>query len=105
MTFFRVTIMTKMERNHTISVAREAISGCSGWVVNHTLFSNTAANINFELPLEMTGRFIDFLEAAGFSPNIEGDLPQGDKGDIRGNLSLTFLHNDPDFKRDVPAFG
>jgi hypothetical protein len=94
-----------MERNQALSAASEVISGCGGWIVDHALFSNMAANINFEPPLAATAQLIERLEKAGFSPKVEGDLPEGDTGDIRGCLMMSFLHDEPDLKRDVPAFG
>lgn len=105
MKYLRITMMTKIERNQAITSARETISDNGGWVVSHTLLSNSAANLNFELPLAKTETFIESLRTAGFSPDIDGDMPSGDEGDVRGNLMMTFLHNEPDLKQTVPAFG
>lgn len=45
------------------------------------------------------------LEALSFHPMIEKELPGEAGRDIRGQISLTFIHDDPDLKRDVPTFG
>lgn len=88
-----------------MSLAQRAVTGCGGWIVNHLLFSNMTANITFELPSERTVPFVQKLKDSGFSPAIEGAPQLGGGGDVRGMLVLTFLHDDPDLKRDVPAFG
>ncbi|MEH6632789.1 MAG: hypothetical protein V7776_18375 [Halopseudomonas aestusnigri] len=105
MTFFRVSIMTSMERNAAISKVSDAISNSGGWIVNHTLLSNVAATLNFELPSEETEGLLLHLEELSFHPDVDGDVPQGKEGDLRGQITLTFIHNNPDLKRDVPAFG
>ncbi len=103
--FFRVSIMTSMERNEAISKVSGAISNSGGWIVNHTLLSNVAATLNFELPYAQVKNFLSHLEEFSFQPDVDGDIPQGKEGDLRGQVTLTFIHNNPDLKRDVPAFG
>ncbi len=102
---FRIEIITKMERNQAISLIREAISASEGWIVTHQLFSNLSASIVFEMPYDEAEGFLSRLNEAGFSPATEKGIPKGKGDDIRGVLSLTFIHDEPDMKRDVPAFG
>jgi hypothetical protein len=103
--FLRISGVTTKDRNLALSELREAISGHGGWIIDHALFSNAAANINFEIPLEAAGRFVEALSDTGYSPKIKDGLPVGDGGDIRGSLQVTFLNDGPDMKRTVPAFG
>lgn len=105
MKFLRIAIVTNIERHQALSAADKVLSRHGGWVVDHALFSNIAANVNFELPLERAGPFVEALQEVGFTPSIEGDLPTGDTGDIRGCLQFTFLHDEPDLKGAVPPFG
>ncbi len=105
MQFIRMTIFTTMERNRAISVVSDALSLNGGWIVNHTLYSNMAATINFELPIEAIEQFKETLVEGDLSPKIEGSLPKGRGKDVRGNLSITFSHDEPDMRRDVPSFG
>ncbi len=49
--------------------------------------------------------FFGELKEAGFNPKLQDALPAGGAGDIRGSISVTFLHDEPDLKRDVQAFG
>ena len=61
--------------------------------------------MNFELPIRATEKLLANFEAAGFHPSVQGQPPIGQVGDIRGSVALTFIHQDPDLRRDVPAFG
>lgn len=83
----------------------EAINAAGGWVVTHQFFSNRLASIAFELPA---------CELAAFAAAL-GDLgvtlhqPVPDRGteatEITAQLSITFVQDGPDIRRDVPAFG
>jgi len=109
MKFLRISIFTAMERNEAISRVRQVIGACGGWIVDHALLSNLAATINFEVPAGNAGAFVAKLREAEFKPEIDGDLPRGDKGgeagDLRGQVSLSFIHQEADMRRDVPPFG
>ena len=105
MTFLRINIITTMDRNQAILVSTDQISRCGGWIIYHALFSNMAANVNFELPLSNTEICIQGLEASGFKLSFYGELPTGNEGNTRGCLSFTFLQNEINLKRDVRAFG
>jgi hypothetical protein len=105
MKFLRISIHTAIECNEALSKVREAIGGCGGWIVDHSLFSNALATVNTELPPSKTELFIGKLEDATFHPRIDVEVPEGEEGDLRVQVQLTFIHQDPDLKRNVPAFG
>lgn len=104
MAFLRLSLYTAMDRNEAIARVREAIVGCGGWIVDHALFPNLSATINMELPGHSVDRSIVRLEDADLDPRIDGDLPEDIGGDLRGQVTLTFIHQNPDLKRDVPPF-
>ncbi len=105
MSFLRISIHTSIERNNAVTKVREAIGECGGWIVSHSFFSNLMATINFEIPMNNAELFIVKLKEVDFNPDIESEIPEGGKGDLRGQVTLSFLHQDPDLKRDIPAFG
>lgn len=105
MSFIHISIVTTIERNDSISRTREAIGRSDGWISDHTFLSNMATTINFELPVTGTESFVCELERVGFQVTVEGDVPKGDEGDLRGQILFTFVHQEPDLKREVPAFG
>ena len=101
----RFSIVTRMDRNLAISKVCEAISTSGGWIEDQFFFSNKAATIRFEMPFPSTGILQSRLLEEGLKLHAEGELPSGDAGDFRGAISLTFVHQEPDLKRDVPPFG
>lgn len=103
--FLSVSIMTKIERNDAIARISSAISANDGWIVNHTLFSNIAATINFEFPANNTDSLLINLKQSSFDPQLDREMPDLVEGDLRAQISITFLHDQPDLKRDVPTFG
>lgn len=105
MAFLRIEIATRIERNQALTLISELISGADGWIVSHQLFSNLSATINMEIPASGVEGFVSRLKEAGFVPQVQGELPAISHGDVRGCVALTFIHDEPDMKRDVPAFG
>ena len=105
MKFLRVSIFTRMDRNEAIAKVNEVIGECGGWIVNHALFSNLMITINFELPSDQAVSFIENLDHMKLSPEVEYGMPEVKEEDLRGQIMVSFIHNDPDLKRDVPAFG
>jgi hypothetical protein len=101
----KVEIITAIDRNEALSIVRKALASSGGWIIDHALFSNLTATISFELPLGKTRKLVAALENAGLSTKVEGGLPKTGEGDTRGAIHLTFLHDERDLKRDVPAFG
>lgn len=101
----RFSILTRMDRNVAISKVCEAITNSGGWVEDQFFFSNKAATVRFEMPLGAIGKFQSMLLDEGLKLYAEGEQPSGDSGDFRGAISLTFVHQEPDLKRDVPPFG
>lgn len=99
----RLQIISHSGRNHAISLITSSITGCGGWVIDHHLFSNMAASINFECPGAALTLLVEELTANSLSPDVVGDLPKT-PDDVRCCLTITFIHDDPDMKRDVPAF-
>jgi hypothetical protein len=94
-----------VERNLAISIVRDTILKAGGWIVDHHLFSNIAATINFKIASKSLHVFENTLAHEGFQVFIEGEVPDEDAGDLLASVSLTFLHEEPDLKRDVPPFG
>ena len=105
MQFMRFELITSMERNAAISLVRDAISKASGWIVNHALFSNAAATINFEMPSDRVARFRDLVEQAGLNLRLQDERQRGPGDDTRGSVAMTFLHQERELKREVPPFG
>jgi len=103
--FVKLSTITSVERNQAISLVREAISKHQGWIVDHTFLSNMAATIIFEIPGRGIGGFVETLKNKTIQIKIDSPFPKDTPEDVRVILSLTFIHDEPDMKRDVPHFG
>lgn len=108
--FLRLSAMVRRERNATISAAEQAISASGGWITHFTLLSNVAATLMFELPADRVRDLGAALAAVPLPLDAESLAPfagwpdDAGAGDVRGTLALTFLHDEPDLRREVPAF-
>ena len=97
--------VTRVERNVATSLVFEAVNRLGGWIDDLHMYSNLMNTIRFTLP---AGAFVDLvtaLEAAGIAVEpVEG------LGEIRNpatermaTLQLSFIHDEPDLKRDIPS--
>lgn len=100
--------ISKRDRHQVIADIGAAVTSADGWVVNHTLFSNIAAAFQLSLP---AGKLADFrakLEAASVRLDAESlsrleETTSPEDVDIFVSLALTFIHNEPDLRREIPA--
>jgi len=83
----------------------EAINAAGGWVVSHQFFSNRLASIAFELPANQFVAFVAALESLGVT--LHQSVPDRGRAatEIAAQLSITFVQDGPDIRREVPAFG
>lgn len=111
--YIRIAGITKENRHDMIDYTVRCISGCSGWVMNHTLFSNAAICINFEIEAKNVNKLLELLNSNGLNLNKESieleesfseNIDDKDKDkEILGAINITFVHNDPDLKIKTPA--
>jgi len=91
------------------------MSASGAWVVDVKLFSNMSACFNFEVPRSHTAQLRGALAATGLHLSKESDESfasllehcESDAGgwqepDIAGTLQITFIHNEPDLRIEVP---
>ena len=105
MDFLRLEIITDQERNSVITTVKDVITSVGGWIIDHQLFSNAAASINFEVGYRDLDGLIKKLEAKSLKAEIINDCARDKDGDLRCGVAIIFIHNEPDLKREVPPFG
>ncbi|MCJ9429750.1 hypothetical protein [Kordiimonas marina] len=107
----RLEGVTRQDRHQVIAAIGHAVTGAEGWVVDHTLFSNMAAAFQLALPAKQLPALAARMKDAGVRLDTEslarladftGGGATGD-AEIFLSLSLTFLHNEPDLRREIPA--
>ncbi|MDF1561407.1 MAG: hypothetical protein P1V51_00085 [Deltaproteobacteria bacterium] len=95
---------TRVERTRAIRLVEEALQDCGAYIEDFQLFSNIALALRFdELPLERLGELIARLGEEGIRIHeLPGSAPAPAEGRTRGSLHLTFVHDEPDLKHEVP---
>lgn len=101
---------TARQRHLALDDAMEAVSASGGWVEDVNLFSNVSAVVTAWIRRRDLAGFADRLAAArvGLAPADRDALartaadPPPDE-EVRCTLQITFVHDEPDLRRDVPA--
>lgn len=105
--------ITREDRHKMIDHTMQCINKCSAWIVNHTMFSNMAICINFQVEAGDVRKLIELLNTNGLNLTQQSielgedfplDLPERYKSkEILGAINITFIHNDKDLKIVIPA--
>lgn len=106
-----LTGVTHANRHQVTAEINDAVVSSGGWVTDHTFFSNIATNFRMVLAPQGLARFRDLVVAAGVHLDEESDTKLSDliaqkKGlpeELPASLNVTFIHNEPDLRREVPA--
>lgn len=98
-----------------ISRVKEAILEGGGYLLDFHLFSNTAICLNFEVSVGNIEKLAHLLTATNLRLNQEshellagcchqsGEIEESVKAtDVVGTLNITFIHSEPDLRREVP---
>lgn len=106
-----LTGVTRANRHQVSADINDGVIAAGGWVSDHTFFSNIATTFRVVLPPEGLGRFRDLVTAAGVHLDVDSEaaidaLLEKQKGlpeEIPASLNVTFIHDEPDLKREIPA--
>jgi hypothetical protein len=113
--YLRINASTREDRIEMTSRVARAIADMGGWVLDFKQFSNVSICINFEIPAKNIGKLHLSIEAMNLRLSRESDEslyrqgrldngPDAVPGEtVPGTLQITFIHDDPDLRRDVPA--
>lgn len=98
-----------------IARVRTALATSSAWVLDVKQFSNVSVCFSFEIPGNRVARLREALTAAdlqltgesndAFASFNECNESAGEASqttDVAGTLQITFIHNEPDLKIEVP---
>lgn len=106
-----LTGVTHANRHQVTADINDAVVASGGWVADHTFFSNIATNFRLVLEPQGLARFRDLVIKAGVHLDEESDARLSDliaheKGlpeELPASLNVTFIHDEPDLRREVPA--
>ncbi len=110
-----INAITTVDRYKMTQRVEQTVSACGGWIVNHHAFSNIALSLEFEMPKAKAGVLVAALAAAGLrlsdktmadaqeigSESETGSLMPDEE--LTGYISITFVHDEPDMRREIPA--
>jgi hypothetical protein len=104
MAHIALSAVTKLERNFVTTLVMDEVSAQGGWVEDVHLFSNIMTNIRFAMKHDRLAAFVAALAGAGLEVSGMSELPiQNDsRADFNCSLQITFVHNEPDLKREIP---
>jgi hypothetical protein len=103
--------VTRVNRHAAMADINDAVLRANGWVAGHTLFSNIATTFQIALPPARYVPFCSELEAMGIALDdesrtavaaLDADSRTADAV-IQASLNITFIHNEPDLRRDIPS--
>lgn len=104
---FLLSAITKQERNTFTTFVIDCISNLGGWVDDVHMYSNIMTTIRFTIAESKIQPFSEVLATRNVTVRLERgslNLPEhSDNSERSGSLQITFVHNDPDLKRDVQA--
>lgn len=98
-----MTAVTRVERKQATQLVFDTVNRLGGWIDDVRLYSNLMNTIRLTLP---AGAFRDLATALA-EAGIEVDPPAAAGGDPKAErmatLQLSFVHDEPDLRREVPA--
>jgi hypothetical protein len=104
MRILQLNAVTKQDRNHVTAFVMECVSAAGGWVEDVRMYSNIMTTVLFQIPANRVASFLADLHSRGL--HVEGapaDMANAeDSAEQRGSLQISFIHNEPDLKREVP---
>ncbi|NBB48976.1 hypothetical protein GVN24_11900 [Rhizobium sp. CRIBSB] len=105
MSIVMLTAVTRVERRAATSFVLDTVNRLGGWIDDVRMYSNLMNTIRLTLPAGAFAELVAALEEGGIMVD-----PVQDPGDLRdpatecmATLQLTFIHDEPDLKREVPA--
>jgi hypothetical protein len=104
---FLLSAITKHERNAFTTFVLDCISNLGGWVDDVHMYSNIMTTIRFTIAENKILPFLEVLATKEATVQlVRGELyvlENAGNSERNGSLQITFVHNDPDLKREVPA--
>ncbi len=91
-----------MERRSAPQHVFDTVNRLGGWI-DDTRYSNLMNTIRLTLPAFAFKAFVDALDEAGIVVESLQDLGGDPKAERMATLKLSFIHDEPDLHRDVPA--
>lgn len=105
MRILMLNAVTRRERKDATSFVFDTVNGLGGWIDDVQMYSNLMNTIRLTLAAGAYPALIAALREGGIAVDEPAeDLAGTDSAVERmATLQITFIHDEPDMKRDVPA--
>ena len=109
--FVMLAGVTRRNRHEVMSEINDAVSAAGGWIVAHRLFSNIATTFQFALAADRFGDWQARIAMSGVSLDDDSkaaiaalqSLTSAADDEIQASLNVTFIHDEPDLRREIPS--
>lgn len=108
--FLTLDGFTRAERIQMTNQVSEAINQAGAWITDFKQYSNLLICINFQVSSVNLNKLAATLQETGLhlsQESLNQLMPAHDstmkEQELSGTLQITFLHNEPDLLRDIPA--
>jgi hypothetical protein len=99
-----MTAVTRVERRLATQQVFDTVNRLGGWIDDTKMYSNLMYAIRLTLPAGAFRAFADALGEAGIMVELPQQDISGDPAAERmATLQLSFVHDEPDLRREVPA--
>jgi hypothetical protein len=105
MAIVMLTAVTRVERKAATHLVFETVNQLGGWIDDVHMYSNLMNTIRFTLQAGAFVALIAALEKAGLALAEPQGLAaiRDPAAETMATLQLTFIHDEPDLRRDVPS--
>ncbi len=105
MRILMLNAVTRRERKDATSFVFDTVNGLGGWIDDVQMYSNLMNTIRLTLSAGAYPALIAALREGGIAVDEpDEELAGADSAVERmATLQITFIHDEPDMKRDVPA--
>jgi len=99
----KINAITRADRHQTIRLVEEAIASIGGWLLGFSMFSNISICFNIEIKTRDIDRLLTALQDIELKLTAEPPAPDDPDSILGGTIQITFIHNEPDLRIEVPA--
>ncbi|MBV2186140.1 MAG: hypothetical protein KUL88_16575 [Rhizobium sp.] len=105
MRILMLNAVTRRERKDATSFVFDVVNRLGGWIDDVQMYSNMMNTIRLTLPAGAYPALIAALRDGGVAVDEPPTDPAGTDpaAERMATLQITFIHNEPDMRREVPA--
>lgn len=99
--------VTKTNRHAVMAIVNDAVMALGGWIAGHELYGNMVTVFKFDLAPKVLPALAERLDATEIRLDAASRAAIAEAGETAAevpcSLNVTFIHDEPDMRREVPA--